>query len=64
MDGFPGVVFVGIAFPFDKIEIFVVFKFCVQDTFRYEALISLGVDFDPRRRVLWLVMMTLLVFLK
>jgi hypothetical protein len=57
-------VFIGISFPFDEIEIFVVFKLGVQDTFRDEAFITLGVDFDPRRRVLWLVMMTLLVFLK
>jgi hypothetical protein len=58
------VLLIRISFPLCKIKVVVVFELGIQDTFRDEAFIPMRVDFDPRRWVLWLVVMTLLVFLK
>ena len=61
---FPSVMFVRIIFPFDEIEVVVVFELRIKYAFWDEPFVSMGVDFDPRRRVLWLVMMTRFVFLE
>jgi hypothetical protein len=57
-------VFIRIPFPLEEIEVIIVVELGIQNALRNEALITMRIDFDPRRRVLWLVAMTWLVFLE